>query len=141
MSFEMTSDEFFLQLGPDYKQYTAVLIRNGFTDVDTICTMQIKEDMDTMFKEDSLPLGHRRKIEAAILNLQKAVEPGTAIINKSLEADESQTEAADDIDFCNEIILTPGIENEKGSMVKIKELQTQKLTELTKQFEKEKATQ
>ena len=94
--------------------------------------------MDTMFKEDSFPLGHRRKIEAAILNLQKAVELGTAIISKS--SDESQTEAADDIDACKDIILTPGIETQKGSMVKIKE-QTQKLTELTKQLEKEKAAQ
>lgn len=33
-----------------------------------------------------------------MLNLQKAAEPHMAIINKSLEADESRTEAADDID-------------------------------------------
>ena len=77
--------------------------------------MQIQEDMHTMFTEDSFPLGHRRKIEAAILNLQKAVEPGTAIISKS--SDESQTEAADNIDACKDIILTPGIETQKGSMV------------------------
>jgi hypothetical protein len=69
--------------------------------------MQIKEDMHTMFTEDSLPLGHRIKIEAAILNLQKAVEPGTAIISKS--SDESQTEAADNIDACKDIILTRNV--------------------------------
>jgi hypothetical protein len=89
MSFEIISD--LDQTTSNTQLYSLEIVLQMWT----LCTMQIKEDMDTMFKEDSLPLGHRRKMEVAILNLQKAAEPGTAIINKSLEADESQTHIRD----------------------------------------------
>ncbi|CAG2254718.1 unnamed protein product [Mytilus edulis] len=68
----MTSEYFFLQLGPDYKKYSATFNDHGFTDVETICTMETKEDLLTMFPHESMPLGHRRKIEAAVKNLKTA---------------------------------------------------------------------
>ena len=39
MTFEMSAVDFFLQLGPDFKDYAVVFVKNGFNDVETICTM------------------------------------------------------------------------------------------------------
>jgi predicted transcriptional regulator len=57
----MFAVDFFLQLGPDFKDYAEVFVKNGFNDVETICTMHIQEDLDTMFSEETMPLGHSRK--------------------------------------------------------------------------------
>jgi hypothetical protein len=46
-TFEMFAVDFFLQLGPDFKDYAEVFVKNGFNDVETICTMHIQEDLDT----------------------------------------------------------------------------------------------
>ena len=65
----MTSEDVFLQLGPDCKKYSATFNEHGFTHVETICTLETKEDLLTMFPHESMPLGHRTKIEAAVKNL------------------------------------------------------------------------
>jgi hypothetical protein len=72
-TFEMFAVDFFLQLGPDFRDYAEVFVKNGFNDVhvETICTMHIQEDLDTM------PLGHRRKIETAVKNMKSAIDTGS----------------------------------------------------------------
>ena len=39
ITFEMSAVDFFLQLGPDFKDYAEVFVTNDFNDVETICTM------------------------------------------------------------------------------------------------------
>ena len=53
ITFEMSAVEFFLQLGPDFKDYPEVFVKNGFNDFETICTMHIQEDLDTMFSGET----------------------------------------------------------------------------------------
>ena len=73
----MSAVDFFLQLGPDFKDYTDVFVKNGFNDVETISTMHIQEDLDTMFSGETMPLGHRRKIETAVKNMKSAIDTGS----------------------------------------------------------------
>ncbi|CAC5407427.1 unnamed protein product [Mytilus coruscus] len=107
----MTSEDFFLQLGPDYKKNTDTLNEHGFTDVETICTMETKEDLLTMFPHESMPLGHRRKNEDAVKNLKTA----------------TSTKPCDN--YSNNKEPCRGDE-EKGSLSKIQEKQADKLKEL-----------
>jgi hypothetical protein len=76
-TFEMFAVDFFLQLGPDFKDYAEVFVKNGFNDVETICTMHIQEDLDTMFSKEIMPLGHRRKIKTAVKNMKSAIDTGS----------------------------------------------------------------
>jgi hypothetical protein len=39
--------------------------------------MHIQEDLDTMFAGETMPLGHRRKIETAVKNLKSAIDTGS----------------------------------------------------------------
>ena len=39
--------------------------------------MYIQEDLDTMFFGETMPLGHRRKIETAVKNMKSAIDTGS----------------------------------------------------------------
>jgi hypothetical protein len=43
MTFEMSAVGFFLQLGPDFKDYAEVFVKNGFNDVETIYALCISK--------------------------------------------------------------------------------------------------
>ena len=115
MTFEKTSEDFFLQLGPNYTEYAEIFNENGFTDVSTICTMQIEEDLNTMIPGNSIPLGHRRKIQSAIQNLKSAVTCNT---NEGVES-----------------MMETKCIAEKSSMRKIQEKHTEKLSSLKQKLE------
>ncbi|CAG2236247.1 unnamed protein product [Mytilus edulis] len=122
MSFEITSKDVFLQLGPDYKKYSATFNEHGFTYVETICTLETKEDLLTMFPHESMPLGHRRKIEAAVKNLKTA----------------TSTKPCDNYSYNKE--PSRGDED-KGSLPKIQEKQADKLKESNDKLGKAVAAQ
>ena len=126
MSFEMSTEDFFLQLGPDFEKYTSVFVANGFNDVDTICTMNIEDDISTMFKNEDLPLGHRRKMEAAIRNL-------VACKTSQTENPKSMTEGTNMEGF-------PDTQVNKGAIEKLEDQQRQKLAELQSKLDAETAS-
>ena len=43
ITFEMSAVDFFLQLGPDFKDYAEVFVKNGFNDVETIYALCISK--------------------------------------------------------------------------------------------------
>ena len=51
-------------------------MKNGFNDIENICTIHIQEDLDTIFSGETMPLGHKRKIETADKNMKRAVDTG-----------------------------------------------------------------
>ena len=73
---DISVHEFQIQLGPSFLEYEDVFKANEFNDCSTLKVMHIERDLTDMFREKGvpLPLGHRRKLEEALMNLRRATE-------------------------------------------------------------------
>ena len=69
---EISIREFLIQLGPEFIKYEDTFLENEFNDSSSLRAMEIDQDLDTIFSESPLPLGHKRKIQMAVKNLNSA---------------------------------------------------------------------
>lgn len=78
---EISVQEFLGQLGQEFLVYSRTFIENEFKDGSSLRAMDIDNDLDIMFANNPLPLGHKRKIQLALRNLFSVTSPDVPINN------------------------------------------------------------
>ncbi|CAG2212602.1 unnamed protein product [Mytilus edulis] len=67
---DISVSEFLQQLGPEFMKYKQTFMENEFCDSSSLRAMNIEVDLDYMFETNPLPLGHKRKLQYALKNLE-----------------------------------------------------------------------